>query len=386
MLTLVKLRIKSPSAAVEDLEFEAGVNDSVMEVKERISSAYPTKPEPKEQKLVYMGKILNDSDLLSDILRFEEEVERPSFTFHLVCALTPAKEGEGVRYRGSRGVVPAGPVYHAPSAPTSSPAPTAQGESMEEMMRSFSSQYTEAMASLPPAPSNEDMAALQELYSQYLGLYIQYLGSQGQAQQVQAHYQHLVAPPAAQAPPHQAGQAAGGAQQAGAGGDAGPGGPPHLPEPNAGMVMNAGGGGAVAAEPAAGAGDRNRDILDWVYVMTRVMLLFSVIYFHSSFLRLAFVAGLGFLVFLYQGRQNRAQPNHQHHQHQQQQQEQPEQQHEEEEVEPSDEREEGDQEQQQGEGEEVTPEEEPKPTRLAVTLTFFTSLISSIIPEQNQVT
>merc|ERR1719283_638917 len=105
--------------------------------------------------------------------------------------------------------------------------------------------------------------------------------------------------------------------------------------------MNAGGGGAVAAEPAAGAGDRNRDILDWVYVMTRVMLLFSVIYFHSSFLRLAFVAGLGFLVFLYQGRQNRAQPNPQHHQHQQQQQEQPEQQHEEDEVEPSDEREEG---------------------------------------------
>merc|ERR1719184_773586 len=66
--------------------------------------------------------------------------------------------------------------------------------------------------------------------------------------------------------------------------------------------MNAGGGGAVAAE--AGGGDRNRDVLDWVYVMTRVVLLFSVIYFHSSFLRLAFVTGLGFLVFLYQNRQN----------------------------------------------------------------------------------
>merc|ERR1711997_1236527 len=50
--------------------------------------------------------------------------------------------------------------------------------------------------------------------------------------------------------------------------------------------------------------DRNRDILDWVYVMTRVLLLFSVIYFHSSFLRLAFVAGLGFLVYLYQNRRN----------------------------------------------------------------------------------
>merc|ERR1712080_17019 len=72
------------------------------------------------------------------------------------------------------------------------------------------------------------------------------------------------------------------------------------------MVMNAGGGGAVAADAG---GERNRDILDWVYVMTRVMLLFSVIYFHSSFWRLAFVAGLG---FLYQNRQQGRARRHQH--------------------------------------------------------------------------
>ena len=145
--------------------------------------------------------------------------------------------------------------------------------------------------------------------------------------------------------------------------------------PGAGMVMNAGGGGAVAAEAG---GDRNRDILDWVYVMTRVMLLFSVIYFHSSFWRLAFVAGLGFLVFLYQNRQQgRAR---------RQQQAAPvvappapvE------ELNEQEEREDGEE---GGEGREEQEEEEeqPKPSRVAVVVTFITSLISSIIPEQNQV-
>merc|ERR1711892_64416 len=71
--------------------------------------------------------------------------------------------------------------------------------------------------------------------------------------------------------------------------------------PNAAMVVNAGAAGQIQADAG---GNRNRDILDWVYVMTRVLLLFSVIYFHSSFFRLAFVAGLGFLVYVYQNRRN----------------------------------------------------------------------------------
>merc|ERR1712107_709870 len=116
---------------------------------------------------------------------------------------------------------------------------------------------------------------------------------------------------------------------------------------------------------------RNRDILDWVYVMTRVMLLFSVIYFHSSFWRLAFVAGLGFLVFLYQ---NRQQGRARRHQHQAAPAVAPVQ-----EVDEQEEAEDGE------EGAEDQRQEQPKPSRVAVVVTFITSLISSIIPEQNQV-
>merc|ERR1711868_56711 len=88
---------------------------------------------------------------------------------------------------------------------------------------------------------------------------------------------------------------------------------------NPGLVMNAG---AAAGQIQDVGGDRERDLLDWVYVMTRVVLLISVIYFHSSFLRLAFVAGLGFLVYLYQNRIRQRQQQQQAVQQQQQQREQ----------------------------------------------------------------
>jgi len=356
IMETVTLKIKSPSAAIPDLELNVKVEDTILEVKEKVSAAYPTKPRPSAQKLVYLGKILKDSERLSDLLRFEEECT--AFTFHLVCAIpqkTDEKLGEGLRYR---------PAASTPADQASIPPPATyvtpnSQETMEEMMRNFSSQYSQAMTSLPSVPNETEIAAMQELYNQYLGLYMQYLGAQAPA----AQYQHLVAPPG---PVEQ--EVPQGVQEA-----------PQVQVqgPEAGMVMNAGGGGAVAAEAA---GDRNRDVLDWVYVMTRVVLLFSVIYFHSSFLRLAFVAGLGFLVFLYQNRQNgrvrRAQaapapppppiP---------------------EEVPENQENQEENQEAQEEEieGHEAQEQEQPKPSKLAVFVTFVSSLVSSIIPEQNQV-
>ena len=345
-MDLVTLRIKSPSAALEDLEVKAQVGDTVRELKEQISLAFPTKPPPGEQKLVYLGKILKDSDRLDEVLRLDDSVS--AYTLHLVCALPPQREG--LRYRPVHPPVEADVV--PPAATYTVPTTQETNQTMEEMMRSFSTQYTTAMSSLPPSPSEAELAALQELYSQYVGLYMQYLSGSAPGTQ----YQHLVPQPPEQQE-----------VQEGAQGEV-----QGVQAPGAGMVMNAGGGGAVAADAG---GDRNRDILDWVYVMTRVMLLFSVIYFHSSFWRLAFVAGLGFLVFLYQNRQQgRARrpqqvapvvppaPV--------------------EEVDEQEEREEGEEE---GEGGEEQEEEQPKPSRVAVVVTFITSLISSIIPEQNQV-
>ena len=70
----------------------------------------------------------------------------------------------------------------------------------------------------------------------------------------------------------------------------------------ANVVMNAGAGGMGAMEEededGIGVGGQ-RDILDWFYVASRVLVLFSIVYFYSSLARFALVAGLGLAVYLY---------------------------------------------------------------------------------------
>ncbi|XP_022185781.2 homocysteine-responsive endoplasmic reticulum-resident ubiquitin-like domain member 2 protein isoform X2 [Nilaparvata lugens] len=61
-----------------------------------------------------------------------------------------------------------------------------------------------------------------------------------------------------------------------------------------------------AANPAAGGeneeeeGRGHRDWLDWFYIMSRVTVLFSVVYFYSSPVRFFMVTTLGLIMYLYQ--------------------------------------------------------------------------------------
>lgn len=385
----VQIKIKSPSANIPDLEFKCDVNEKIIEIKRRISESYPTKPAESAQKLVYSGKILKDSDHLCNILRFEDECS--AFTFHLVCSI-PQKQkplpssSDGLRQRTNA----TSSSSNASSVSSSLPEPSTNVQvtnpMMEDMMRTFSAQYSQAMASMPSTPSEAEVMAMQQMYNQYLSLYMQYMQSQATPQPHQsqvlfqenlpAQNQFNLGEPHADAAAPVAGEAA----------------------PNAAMVMNAGAAGQIQDDAG---GDRNRDILDWVYVMTRVLLLFSVIYFHSSFLRLAFVAGLGFLVYLYQNRRNgrarvgvqnpqQVQPNRRN--------ERPvaqnplanpeNEQQDEHAVHAGDSGDEINVDT-NGADDSTTAEaaavEEPKPSRFAVIFTFFSTLISSIIPEQPQV-
>jgi len=386
----VQIKIKSPSANIDDLQFDCNLKERIIQIKERISVSFPTKPSESAQKLVYSGKILNDSDRLSDILRFEDECS--VFTFHLVCSIpqdqktassttSPASSSSGLRHRSNA----SGASSAAASAGTINPMDSFSQQqagfvqsninnpAMEDMMRSFSSQYSQVMASLPSSPTEEEVAALQQMYNQYLSLYMQYMQGQAGAggnpstslfpQQFQLGGEAQAAPAAPEA--HAA--------------DAGP---------NPAMVMNAGAAGQIQDEAGA---DRNRDILDWVYVMTRVLLLFSVIYFHSSFLRLAFVAGLGFLVYVYQNRRNNIRGNNNNARNApvadqpaaaaapQDAQER--------DAADADEigTEADDSDENSSAADVTTEEEEARPSKLTVALTFISTLVSSIIPEQPQV-
>merc|ERR1719323_2396201 len=63
--------------------------------------------------------------------------------------------------------------------------------------------------------------------------------------------------------------------------------------------MNAGGGGGMM-EDDIGNDRRDRDLLDWMYLLSRVVLLISIVYFYSSISRFLLVAFIGGLVYLYQ--------------------------------------------------------------------------------------
>jgi len=353
----VQIKIKSPSANYSDLELPFQLTETVLTVKEKIEENFPSKPPVSGQKLVYSGKILADKAALKDILRFDSEVT--TYTFHLVCALPQKQKAEQ-----SESPAPASELRQRHTAASissyTSSAQLGDTDQMAEMMREFSTQYSAAMASMVNNPSEAEIAAMQQMYNQYVTLYMQYMQSQSlqQAQLFVPQDQQVGAGVDLQ--PQVAAEAApAGNEGPNPGGPGGPG----------GLVMNAG----AAAGQIQDVGDRQRDVLDWVYVMTRVMLLFSVIYFHSSFLRLAFVAGLGFLVYFYQNRIRQQAPAQNV-----QAVPQPEQ--------PA-QTEEANTEDNNAETEDTEAEvvEEIQPSKFPILLTFFTSLVSSIIPEQPQV-
>jgi homocysteine-responsive ER-resident protein 1 with ubiquitin-like domain len=63
------------------------------------------------------------------------------------------------------------------------------------------------------------------------------------------------------------------------------------------QLMNANQPGAAVVDDD---GDVNRDWLDWFYWGSRAVVLFSIVYFYSSFSRLLVVVGLAFIMYLYQ--------------------------------------------------------------------------------------
>ena len=77
-------------------------------------------------------------------------------------------------------------------------------------------------------------------------------------------------------------------------------GPGAQQEEERGQVMNAGGGGMMEDDAGANNVRGDRDLLDWMYLLSRVVLLFSIVYFYSSITRFLVVAVLAGFVYLYQ--------------------------------------------------------------------------------------
>ena len=318
----VNLRIKSPSADYSDINLTVSVDGTVLDVKRLIEAEYASSPATDTQKLVYSGKLLNDTETLRDFIRFDDEC--PVYTIHLVCKLQPKQPelNASSTQDGLRNRLENVPIVNQPSVPE---PVTDEGDfvAMRDMLANIVHGNL-ASGNL----SADEMMNINQLQEQYTALYNQYMHSQYVQQgQVLVHQQGVQQPAQAQ------------------------------PAPD-----------AAAAAPVEEQG--NNDLLDYAYSVIRVLILVCVMYVHSSFFRLLFVAGGLLLAYLFQNR-NRGEINNNNN------------------VEPVNENlvvnDEPVGDDAVNDPEETANVVEPKPNVLVVAFTFVTSLITSILPEANHV-
>lgn len=306
----VTLVIKAPNQRIGDQTVDCMLDWTVRKLKQHLTNVYPSKPNEKQQKLIYSGKLLQDHLTLKEVLR-EHDDGSNKHTVHLVCAASshtdtrsPAYsytqeshsrqssssssqsslEMEGVRYRGHRNASP------SPSTPSSSSENQHVFNSYSPQMPTMD-QFAANMAQYG-AGSPMDLAAiyagmmpgaagmasgaamgyspeqymwLQQMYAQYMAQYMQYYQ--------QAGYQ---VPPNTPVTP-----------QAGA--------QPHNAADNGNQQDN-------AAEEAEDLDEefRQRDWLDYLYTFSRFMVLLGIVYFYSSMTRFLMVAAFFLVVYAYQ--------------------------------------------------------------------------------------
>ncbi|EDW52036.1 homocysteine-responsive endoplasmic reticulum-resident ubiquitin-like domain member 2 protein [Drosophila sechellia] len=108
--TSVRLLIKSSNQQYEDLNVDSDLCWTVQRLKKHLSLIYPGKPLIQDQKLIYSGKLLDDSQKISEVIRSYKDVYQQHHIFHLVCAskqvTTPAAKAPTVPQNDA---VPAGP-------------------------------------------------------------------------------------------------------------------------------------------------------------------------------------------------------------------------------------------------------------------------------------
>ncbi len=323
---MIKLNIKSPTSA-EDKCLETTLDATVQEVKCQIELEWPSHPPPKDQRLVYAGKLLENASILKQVLRLEDaRDENDAFTIHLVCRITNTNHSTSSESLQSsnelrkRNIQNQQPLESNPANPAS--------QNLENNGAATSSALS------APAGWNQDQAAvMHQLYANYMTQYVQYLQSIGAmsswppsaaqslvehtnqiAEEAQVNQPPIFDPVAAaavagamannlQQPQQQQPQPVAQPQNRAAlpGGiednnnlveAGGPNGP--------NVVLNAGAGGIGAMEDDDDLGNGGqRDVLDWCYVITRVLVLFSIVYFYSSLARFTLAFGLGIIFYLY---------------------------------------------------------------------------------------
>lgn len=298
----VTLVIKAPSQKYDDQTIDCFLDWTVEKLKHHLSKVYPSKPSLKDQRLVYSGKLLLDHLRLKDVLRKQDEYHM----VHLVCStLTPPSSPKSNTSRKSVGSSEAISNLNVERSDSTIPSPSTEPNLSSEVLRQrnlppaqpgpmqnpadlYFGSVRGQFPGLPqyPAVNHLHMLWWQQMYARQY--YMQYQAATFSA--VPTSSDHRMSP-VVQPPPVNSEVVVQNERAAA------PNLAPQENRPvNQNVQMNAQGGPVINEE------DFNRDWLDWIYTFTRATILFSIVYFYSSFSRFIMMMGAMLLVYLHQAR------------------------------------------------------------------------------------
>lgn len=285
----VNLIIKAPNQQIKDQVVKCDLGWTIGRLKEYLSEVYPSKPESSHQKLIYSGQLLNDSAQLKDVLRKCEGLEDQSYTVHLVCTsqkMCPNNTLTADQNRTSlRNADAASVTRNAHVRSTSVQNQSNENANANQPQAYWPQQYFDPR-------NNQQLAWMQQAYTHYFTQYMQLMAAQGIQLQASVPYlqqMNINTSDTAQNTYANNNNNNVGDEQA-------------QPAAQDAADINAGNNGA--GEDVA----FNRDWLDCFYMLSRIVILFGIVYFYSSPLRFLIVTFLGFAIYLYQGGFFRVQP------------------------------------------------------------------------------
>lgn len=297
----VKLVVKAPNQQIEDQIMEVDLRWTVRDLKKHISNYYPSKPVSattrvfaltnritsksiKDQRLIYSGHLLTDEQTLRAAF---EPLTGENIHVHLVCAQRqsePKKLENSAKIGSTQAPIAtnsnvANSNQSSNHVVTGSTAPVGNQQmpfvNHPLMMPGMFPMFTGVPGAVTPIMwTPEQMAQMQQMYSQFLA-------------------QYNLQPNAAIAPvPMSFPQMFNNNVQANE----------PLQGQQAAPILGAGeqAPGPLRLDDAEEDEDENRDWLDLFYWLSRAVVLFSVVYFYSSFTRLIVVVGIAILMYLHQ--------------------------------------------------------------------------------------
>ncbi|XP_015179620.1 PREDICTED: homocysteine-responsive endoplasmic reticulum-resident ubiquitin-like domain member 2 protein [Polistes dominula] len=283
----VKLIIKAPNQQIKDQLIKCDIGWSIGHLKEYLSEVYPSKPESADQKLIYAGQLLNDSSCLKDILRQCDGLEDQAYIIHLVCTsqkMCANKVSDRTQTSESVNVVNSAIRNNVDHISPS------QNQSTNNIITQPPPTQLYSMQQYFDPRNSQQVAWMQQAYTHYFTQYMQLMAAQGiQLPTTIPYVQQMDIDPNEVTQNTYTNNNNNNNNNNNVGDE-------QQPQVAVQDVADINAGNNVAGEDGA----FNPDWLDFFYMLSRIIVLFSIVYFYSSPLRFLIVTFLGFVIYLYQ--------------------------------------------------------------------------------------